>query len=225
MRRVDTIYLVARESFSQPEVRRKVKIGSVFFIIFLTVAGIALTSIPRWSSISSAESLTAPDFRVDKVRKINADDEKVTFQVEKNGKVEVWYYAVNTDELTGISKDSDISDDFPIGIKDKYILWLSKDKRKLFVFDSESGKRLEEAVALPSPAKGEKVRVRIWGVPWEVVITSDNFFFYSKKTGEIFSDDDGDVKEKFRHKFDLDSSMADEELVNLGFQVGEEGDE
>lgn len=108
-----------------------------------------------------------------------------------------------------------VSSTFPVGLKENWIFWLSNDSSKLFVYDVVEKKLFYKDVKIE---EGKRTRVSFNEIPWEIVIF-DNFYFYSDETGEVFSDDDKNVKEIFREKYFLDNFLSEEDLTDLGLEV------
>lgn len=234
VRRVDTIfrrtssYVVqeAKMVVYNAEIRRKAKIGSAFLFVAFLVVTIVFTLVVTPTRKINAESSPAPNFATDTIKKIKGISyHEVMIEVRKGTQNELWLYDVKSGRQRNIGLEAAIPDNVVWGVKDNYIFWLSGGKESLFIYYTDDDKRAEKNIPAFKPEKGERPKVGVWGIPWEVVVTLDNLYFYSKKTGEVFSDSNSETVEKFRYKFDLDSLIADEELVNLGFQMRKNGQE
>lgn len=230
VRRVDTIFrrtsrYVVREAkmvVYNAEIRRKAKVGSAFIFAAFLVVVLLFSFVVTPTRKINAESSPAPDFATDTIKKIKGiSSHEVMIEVGKGTQNELWLYDVESGRQRNIGLEATIPDNVVWGVKDNYIFWLSDDKGSLFVYYADENKRAEKAVPSFKPEKGERPKVGVWGIPWEVVVTSDNLYFYSKKTGEVFSDDNSEPQESFRKTFNLDGKLTKEELGDLGFPVEE----
>jgi hypothetical protein len=163
-----------------------------------------------------------PNFYTDVIKKVKGFVlNAVIVQIERNKESQLWIIDTLTGNQEPVEEDISMSSDFPIGLKGGYVFWLSEDKHTLFSFNVDTKEYFQELIPIPNPEKGERMRASFAEIPWEVIIDSDNFYFYSERTGEVFSDEDSGVLESFRGKFELDKSLDTEELKQLNFSVEE----
>ena len=145
----------------------------------------------------------------------------VVVRIERNQQNELWLFDVESGRQENIGLETSIAPDFPIGLKGGFVFWLSQDRHTLFAFNPESKIRLQKPVPAFDPANGERARIKFLEIPWEVIVGAEDFYFFSRRTGEVFSDGDSSVAELFRQKYNLDNHLTNEELSDLGLSVKE----
>lgn len=165
-----------------------------------------------------------PDFAKDILRKIKGTLlNAVIIQVEKEGKEELWLYDLESGDQNKIEAGSStavtIAKDMQLGLKDSHIFWLSEDRTKVYAYDLLSKSVVFAEVPPFDPSLGQRARVVFDGIPWEVVIGPEEFAFYSEATGEVFSDDNGNLTEALRQKLELDKILDVEAISDLNFSV------
>lgn len=136
-----------------------------------------------------------------------------------NGREELWLVGKKIENVDG---GKSIRSDFPLGVKEQYVFWLSENKDIVYAYNIE--KKFREEVPLPLPIGEETERrvVKFPDIPWEVIIAFDNFYFSREETGEVFSDSNSLVIQYFRGKMNLDESLPKEKIESLGMPVFEE---
>lgn len=163
-----------------------------------------------------------PDFAIDIIKRVKGVFlNAVIVQLEKDNKEELWVYDLekDTQEKIDVGTSTSLSADSPLGVKDRYVFWLSEDKGQVFAYNIETKEIKVEYVPSYDAANGERGEVIFLGIPWKVIIGAGEFSFFSEATGEVFSDDNGSVAEALRQKLKLDSVLSKEELSNLNLQV------
>jgi hypothetical protein len=165
-----------------------------------------------------------PDFAKDLIKKIKgALLNAVIIQVEKEGKDELWLYDLTTGHQSKIESGSStaitIAKDMQLGLKDNHIFWLSEDRTKVYAYDLLTTSIISKEIPPLDSSIGERGRVIFEGVAWEVIIGSEEFAFYSEATGEVFSDDNGNLTEALRQKLELDKVLDVEAISGLNFSV------
>lgn len=163
----------------------------------------------------------------DRIKEIKGTSSKaVIVRIEKEDKNELWLFNFDSGKIGRMGFDiSAPASDFPVGLKDNFIFWLGKNKDEVFVYDSAAKKFYQKPLSSFDPAKGERARIIFPEIPWEIIVDADSFYFFSGKTGEVFSDGNSEVLESFRQKFNLDNSLTKEELSDIGFSVEESVEE
>lgn len=167
-----------------------------------------------------------PDFALDVIKKIKGSLlNAVIVQIEKEGKEELWLYDLESGGQYKIEAGSStaitIAKDMQLGLKESHVFWLSEDRKHVYAYNLLTKVIAIAEIPPHNQSIGERGRVTFDGVPWEVIIGSDDFAFYSEATGEVFSDDNGAFAEALRQKLDLDKVLNKEELGNLNLQVAE----
>lgn len=165
------------------------------------------------------EEVPAPDFSRDGLGSVKgAADGGVVVRIEKDGSDELWRYDVPLRSWERL-EDGAVSDGSPFGLKSGSVFWLSEDGATAFAYDPATHARLEQPVPPFDRARGERARMRFPGIPWDVLTDGERFYFYSARTGEVFSDERSDVAETFRRALDLDAVLPAEAMSDAGFSV------
>ena len=173
---------------------------------------------------------TLPNFASDTVKRMKgAFLNMVIVQVQKGTSTdELWLYNATdgTQEKLGATASSSISvssisvaPDTPLGLKDKYVFWLSLDKGTVYVYDLEGKTLAEQPLPAYDSTRGERAEMTFDGIPWKVIMNNEGFSFYSPATGEVFSDEDSRIVEALRQKMGLDAVLNKETLSNLSLPV------
>lgn len=176
-----------------------------------------------------------PDFSVDLIKRIKgAFMDKAVIELTKNNQEELWVYDLSANTKTKIDTGSSTLDEgTSFGLKDGTVFWVSSDKAKVFAYtlleaSSSSSTPMiapqEKEVPSYNASLGERAEVTFEGIPWKVIIGANGFSFYSERTGEVFSDENGSVAEALRQKFNLDTVLNKEQLSNLNFSVEEKSE-
>lgn len=169
-----------------------------------------------------------PDFSIDLLKQIKGVFlNAIIVQVEKEQQEELWVYDLETNSKTKIENSSStepvtVAKDFPVGVKDSFIVWLSGDRKKIYAYNVLTKEFMEMSAPLYNSETGTRPRVSFPGLSYEVIIDADKFAFYQESTGEVFSDDNGVYTEIFRQKLDLDKVLDLETIGNLNLPVTEQ---
>lgn len=139
-----------------------------------------------------------------------------------NGEDDLWLYDLENDQKFVIATGTQIASDFPFGLKDSYVFWLSEDKLRVSVFDSKHKTYQTKDVPEFDIKKGERGEVYFDDVSWKVIIGASDFYFWKEETGEVFSDEDGGAIEAFNKVFRLDEILTPEEKESVGIPVENE---
>ncbi|MEN9881108.1 MAG: hypothetical protein RLZZ308_291 [Candidatus Parcubacteria bacterium] len=165
-----------------------------------------------------------PDFALDIIKKIKGTFlNAIIVQVEKESREELWLYDVEkgTQQKIDTGSSTSFAGDYPIGVKAGHVFWLSNDRSIVYAYNLTTNSILEQALQPFDVSHGERGHVSFEGVPFEVIISSGGFVFYSRETGEVFSDDDVLVAEALRKKLELDKVLDEDAISNLNLPVEE----
>ena len=167
-----------------------------------------------------------PDFASDTVKRLKGTFfQSVVVQIERTiqdvTRDELWLYDLdkNTEEKIGEASSTTITPESPLGIKDGYLFWISVDKTLVYAYDLNN--RVVSSKLLPvfDPSKGQRAEINFDNFQWKVIVGGNGFSFYSKDTGEVFSDENSQAVAILRQKLGLDAVMSKEEQGNLGLPV------
>jgi hypothetical protein len=169
---------------------------------------------------------TLPDFAVDTIKRMKgAFLNMVLVQVQKGTSTdELWVYNAldGTQEKIGIATSSisiTTAPDTPLGLKDRYVFWLSLDKSLVYAYNLETKTILEQPLPSFDQSVGERAEINFDGILWKVIVSKEGFSFYSPATGEVFSDEDSRIVEALRQKMSLDTVLDKDALSNLSLPV------
>lgn len=174
---------------------------------------------------------TLPNFASDTVKRMKgAFLNMVIVQVQKGTSTdELWLYDATdgTQEKIGTQASSTITSvsiapDTPLGLKGKYVFWLSVDGNTVYAYDLETKTIIEQALPAFDGTLGERAEMTFEGIPWKVIMNNEGFSFYSQATGEVFSDEDSRIVEALRMVMGLDAVLDKDALSNLNLPVSAE---
>lgn len=167
----------------------------------------------------------APDFAKDVIKKIGGSSlNAVLVQIEQEGVDTLWIFDVESDIYEKIDQDgkATFSKNYPFGIKDNNVFWLSDDELTLFRYDIATKVLDHKEIAPYDTSIGERGEVTFEDIVWKVMIGGGQLSFYSELTGEVFSDDNLAVGEAFRVKQGLDILLGQDKIEELNFVVEQE---
>ncbi len=153
------------------------------------------------------------------IEEIRGFSDKLILKVKKEDKNEIWLFDLKDEKWQKLNPKELISHDSPIAIKDNYVFWLSEDKKTILAYDWIKNEYYQKEIPLFDPSQGKRAEINFSKIPWKVIFDGESFYFWSKKTGEIFPDGDSLVLETFKEKFNLDKFLTSEKLGELGFLV------
>lgn len=179
------------------------------------------------NKLRKKEKSELPDFTIDTIKKIKGTFLNVAvLQIEKDGNEALWLYNIDDDSQINITATGtvSVSSSSPIGVKDGYIFWLSKDNTIMYSYNIKTG-LYEGSQLVPSfdASRGERPRLSFPGIPWEIIIGAKRFTFYSKETGEVFSNGDSKILDAVRERFHLEEILTEEKLQELDYSIEDDG--
>jgi len=180
---------------------------------------------------SESESKTF-DFSKDKLRDIRGMDNGILIAEISRSNIygfilELWAIDVNT----GVAKRIAFNESAPSykirpGIKEGVIFWVSEFNDKVYAYDTVNGITVSRNLPSYDLGKGEIGRVSFNNTVihsnWDVLVDGSQIYFYSPSDGEVFSDDNSDIKEEYRQRMNLDKYFSSDELSSLSLEVKQE---
>lgn len=163
-----------------------------------------------------------PDFTKDVIKKIGGSSlEAVLVQIVQEGVDTLWIFDIEGDTYEKIDKEgkATFSKNYPFGIKDNTVFWLSDDELILFRYDIATKVLDYKEIAPYDASTGGRGEVTFEGSVWKIIIGGGQLSFYSELTGEVFSDDNLAVGEAFRVKHGLDVVLGQDKIEELNFVV------
>lgn len=147
----------------------------------------------------------------------------VVFLREKEGEIETLYlYNLNDKNKERLPIDQPVSERFPVGFKGGRMFLLTQDEKTLLTYDFSTKDYVKVFVPHFDVSMGERAEVFMEGFPWKIIIGSNNFFFYSEETGEVFSDEDSGFVSAVESSPEEDSVLRRETLEFLNIFNKEE---
>ena len=170
------------------------------------------------------------DFAVDTIVKMKGVlAQFVVVQAEhgtsSNRMSELWLYDVTgstTPEKIDTVATTTIALTSPIGVKEEFLFWISKEYEYVYAYNLLSKKVFEKRLPRFDASLGERAEIHFEEIKWKVIVSSEGFTFYSDATGEVFSDENSQIVETLRRKIGLDQVLDKEEMSNLSLPVEEE---
>jgi hypothetical protein len=176
------------------------------------------------------------DFSKDALLDIHGmDNSFVIAEISRNDTygliLELWSINVKTGAVSRIAyNESAPSYNIRPGIKDDVVFWVSEYNDKIYAYDTVNNLTMYRNLPSYDISKGELGRVSFndtainneQNVGWDVIVDGSQVYFYNPKEGEVFSDDNSDIKEQFRHLMNLDSYYTTDELSQLSLQVNQD---
>ncbi len=142
----------------------------------------------------------------------------VAVKTEDNGENTLWIFDLDKRKKIEIGfNESAPASFFQIGIKDEFIFWLSSDTKKVFVFNSKT--KEISSIDISNYGIGSRAQIPIPGSSWRLVLGAQEFYFYREDTGEVFSDDEGTVRNTFGNAENLGSFLDNDSLSGLKLEV------
>jgi len=140
--------------------------------------------------------------------------------------LELWSININTGETIRLAfNESAPSSSIRPGIKDGVLFWVSEFNDRVYAYDTASNLTMYRNLPSYDLSKGEIGRVSFNDTAinngWDVLVDGSQVYFYNSKEGEVFSDDNSDIKEQFRSKMNLDKYFSSDELSQLSLQVNQ----
>ena len=172
-----------------------------------------------------------PNFALDTVKRMKgAFLNMVIVQVQKGTSTdELWLYNATdgTQEKIGANASSTVTSvtiapNTPLGLKGKYVFWLSVDGDTVYTYDLETKTIVAQALPAFDSSLGERAEMTFDGILWKVIMNNEGFSFYSEATGEVFSDEDSRIVEALRVVMGLDAMLDKDTLSNLNLPVSAE---
>jgi hypothetical protein len=172
-----------------------------------------------------------PNFALDTVKRMKgAFLNMVIVQVQKGTSTdELWLYNATdgTQEKIGANASSTVTSvtiapNTPLGLKGKYVFWLSVDGDTVYAYDLETKTIVAQALPAFDSSLGERAEMTFDGILWKVIMNNEGFSFYSEATGEVFSDEDSRIVEALRVVMGLDAMLDKDTLSNLNLPVSAE---
>lgn len=104
----------------------------------------------------------------------------------------------------------------PAGIKDGMIFWLNATQEKIFTYDLLTAGSLHEMLLVKNLPPGRLYRLTFPFTNWELIWRGDRFYFFSRKTGEVFQDENTHSAQRFFEYFPLLASLPLARIQEIG---------
>lgn len=131
----------------------------------------------------------------------------------------LWLYDIENNKRLRVATSTQIDDISRLGVKDDYVFWVSDGGLRVHAFDTRHRTYQTRIVEPFDISSGERGEVSFDDVPWKIILGADRFYFWSKETGEVFSDENSLALDNFRKEFRLDDVLSDEEKDAVGIPI------
>lgn len=113
------------------------------------------------------------------------------------GKPEIWLFDITDATKTGyLLADAGKTDLASVlSVRGPFVFWLSADK--LFAFDAVHKRFASKLRDFSEEQSDSGAKYSVKGLDFQMIVRNDMIYFYSDTAGELFSDDNSEVKEKF----------------------------
>ncbi len=136
------------------------------------------------------------NFKTQTLKEIKAVDiNAIVLQIQNGNDMEVYVYSKqeNIYRRIGFNQTS-INQYSSMAIKDNKIFWISTNKRILYAYDPKTDTIYTNAIPIHNPSNGERANIIINNSEWQVSISDTMIYFTNPRFGEVFSDDNTDIK-------------------------------
>ncbi len=160
------------------------------------------------------------DFTQSQIIKMKAIDPAYVAVLVNNemGNQEIWFYDfynyVQRDVGDRIGTSEQVLQNSPLGAKGRFFFWLGNNT--IFAFDAVAQKLQSKEFYV------ESGRVCFEECSFDVILRNNEFYFYSQKTGEVFSDDNSALRMQLYNLHLKNLPKSREDLVEQNFTVPDE---
>jgi hypothetical protein len=103
------------------------------------------------------------------------------------------------------------------GVKERMLFWYSQQGERIYSYDVRTGGTYHKLLLVKNaPTSTESRRFTFPFTEWELIDGTDQFYFYSQKTGEVSSDENTQSTASFLLQFRLADYLSTEELQAIG---------
>ncbi len=145
------------------------------------------------------------------------DDRYVVVTVAMSAtSTEVWLFDMRQELIHRIGIEEATIGQYPVGVKDDMIFWLNNLDEVVFVYDLRTAGQLHEMALVANLPSANEHRLTFPFPDWEVIWRSDQFYFYTKATGEVFQDENTESAQLFYDFFNLEQLLPRVRLDEIG---------
>ncbi len=131
---------------------------------------------------------------------------------------QLWLFDFTLRQAINLTMDDvTISTSSKVGVKDRIVFWYNHSHESIYAYDLRTAGTLHLLnIVANLPVTSESRRFVLPFTTWELVDKVQEFAFYSRETGEVFSDENLVGVTEFLSKFKLFGRLNSEEVDRLG---------
>jgi hypothetical protein len=173
-----------------------------------SASGTATTSLPHMTTTEFVNAITA----------VHGIDERYVLVDVSVGTstVEVWLFDMTDHLVHRIGRDNAQIGTMSAGVKEKMIFWLNAAGDTIYTYDLRTAGSLHEMILVGNlPTDNEPVLTFPF-TGWQVIWRGDKFYFWTRKTGEVFQDENTNSARTFFTYFNLTTTLPYDQLQTIG---------
>jgi hypothetical protein len=129
---------------------------------------------------------------------------------------EVWLFDMQKELIHRIGRDKSQIGTMPAYTKDGMIFWLNADRDALYTYDLRTAGSLHEMTLVSNLAEGTEYVLTFPFTSWQVIWRGDSFYFKTRKTGEVFQDENTDSASAFFKYYQLAQFIPYDRIQDIG---------
>jgi hypothetical protein len=129
---------------------------------------------------------------------------------------EVWLFDMKDKIIHRIGMDKAQIGTMPPGAKDGMIFWLNAERDRVYTYDLRTAGSLHEMTLVGNLPTSAEYTLTFPFTSWQVIWRGDSFYFKTRKTGEVFQDENTDSAQKFFNYFSLPQRLPYDRVQSIG---------
>ena len=129
---------------------------------------------------------------------------------------ELWLFDMRNHLIHRIGRDKAQIGTMPAYTKDGMIFWLNVARDALYTYDLRTAGSLHEMTLVGNLPVGLEYVLTFPFTSWQVMWRGDSFYFKTRKTGEVFQDENTDSASEFFRYFTLSQLLPFDRVQDIG---------
>lgn len=169
------------------------------------------------SSGVASTTMTTVDF-ANHITAVHGIDERYVLVNVLTGttSTEVWLFDMRDQLVHRIGRDKAQIGTMQAGSKDGMIFWLNAARDTIYTYDLRTAGSLHEMLLVGNLPTDSEYVLTFPFTSWQVNWRGDTFYFRTRKTGEVFQDENTDSARKFFNYFNLTQSLSYDQIQAIG---------
>ncbi len=183
--------------------------------------------IPATDAASTSElHMTTSDF-VNRITKVHGIDERYVLVsvLVSTSTTELWLFDMTDHLVHRIGSGKAQIGTMQAGSKDGMIFWLNAERNTIYTYDLRTAGSLHEMMLVGNLPAGAEYVLTFPFTSWQVIWRGDAFYFRTRKTGEVFQDENTDSASKFFTYFNLKHALPFDRIQTIGGTFISEGED